>query len=102
MASAGVVSVIVGGVVSTTVYVCDVEVVFPAPSVAFTVKVCDPSVDVSMFAPFATEPMQVASPDPPGSSANEYEAVAAAPREKTAPSAGAANAIVGGLVSPTV
>jgi hypothetical protein len=50
-------------VAGTTVYELLAVEPFPATSVAVTAKTCKPTVSVSRFAPFATEPMQEETPD---------------------------------------
>jgi hypothetical protein len=47
-----------------TLYATDRLLVLPASSLALTVNVLPPGVAVSMFAPLATGPLQVARPAP--------------------------------------
>ena len=49
----------------------DLDDGFPALSVASTLKVFWPTLEVSIGAPFATVPVQLATPEPPASSAQE-------------------------------
>ena len=57
-----------GGRLSTTLYSTLFDAVLPALSVASTVNVFSPALEVSMAEPAATVPVQVSTPEPPGSS----------------------------------
>src|SRR5438105_3820810 len=55
----------------TTEYERVAGALFPAPSLAATVKVWSPTLDVSSAAPAGTSPLHEASPEPPAWSVHE-------------------------------
>ena len=48
-----------------TLYVTVRVALLPAPSTAWTSKLCAPKLEVSIFAPFGTVPSHTATPEPP-------------------------------------